>query len=67
MATFRVGIGSFIITEDKGVGFGTSPTDGLGNLRVKGVTKTQDQLYLVHQHSPDTLVLLLIILINLKT
>ena len=40
MATFRVGIGSFIITEDKGVGFGTSPTDGLGNLRVKGVTKT---------------------------
>jgi hypothetical protein len=40
MATFRVGIGSFIITEDKGVGFGTSPTDGLGNLKVKGVTKT---------------------------
>ena len=40
MATFRVGIGSFIITEDKGVGFGTSPTDGLGNLQVKGVTKT---------------------------
>ena len=36
MATFRVGIGSFIITEDKGVGFGTSPTDGLGNLKVKG-------------------------------
>jgi len=39
MATFRVGVGSFNI-EDKGVGFGTSPTDGLGNLKVKGVTKT---------------------------
>ena len=39
MATIRVGVGSFNI-EDKGVGFGTSPTDGLGNLRVKGVTKT---------------------------
>ena len=40
MATFRVGVGSFTIAENKGVGFGTSPTDGLGNLRVKGVTKT---------------------------
>jgi len=39
MATFRVGVGSFNI-EDSGVGFGTSPTDGLGNLKVKGVTKT---------------------------
>ena len=39
MATIRVGVGSFNI-EDKGVGFGTSPTDGLGNLKVKGVTKT---------------------------
>ena len=39
MATIRVGVGSFNI-EDKGVGFGTSPIDGLGNLRVKGVTKT---------------------------
>ncbi len=39
MATFRVGVGSFNI-EDKGVGFGTSPIDGLGNLQVKGVTKT---------------------------
>ena len=41
MATIRVGVGSFNI-EDKGVGFGTSPTDGLGNLKVKGVTKTTD-------------------------
>ena len=40
MATFRVGVGSFTIAENKGVGFGTSPTDGLGNLQVKGVTKT---------------------------
>ena len=39
MATIRVGVGSFNI-EDKGVGFGTSPIDGLGNLKVKGVTKT---------------------------
>ena len=39
MATIRVGVGSFNI-EDKGVGFGTGPTDGLGNLKVKGVTKT---------------------------
>ena len=42
MATFRVGVGSFTIAENKGVGFGTSPTDGLGNLKVKGVTKTTD-------------------------
>ena len=40
MATIRVGVGSFTIAENKGVGFGTSPTDGLGNLQVKGVTKT---------------------------
>jgi len=38
MATFRVGVGSFNI-KDEAVGFGTD-TDGLGNLRVKGVTKT---------------------------
>ena len=38
MATFRVGVGSFNI-QDGAVGFGTD-TDGLGNLRVKGVTKT---------------------------
>ena len=38
MATFRVGIGSFKI-QDGAVGFGTD-TDGLGNLKVKGVTKT---------------------------
>ena len=40
MATFRVGVGSFNI-KDGAVGFGTD-TDGLGNLRVKGVTKTND-------------------------
>ena len=38
MATFRVGVGSFNI-QDGAVGFGTD-TDGLGNLRVKGETKT---------------------------
>ena len=38
MATFRVGVGSFNI-KDGAVGFGTE-TAGLGNLRVKGVTKT---------------------------
>ena len=65
MATFRVGVGSFNI-QDGGVGFGTD-TDGLGNLKVKGVTKTTgSSKYLVHQHSLDTLVLLQIILINLK-
>ena len=37
MATFRVGVGSFNI-KDGAVGFGTD-TDGLGNLKVKGVTK----------------------------
>ena len=40
MATFRVGVGSFNI-QDGAVGFGTD-TDGLGNLKVKGVTKTTD-------------------------
>ena len=40
MATFRVGVGSFNI-KDRAVGFGTD-TDGLGNLKVKGVTKTTD-------------------------
>ena len=40
MATFRVGVGSFNI-QDGAVGFGTD-TDGLGNLKVKGVTKTND-------------------------
>ena len=40
MATFRVGVGSFNI-QDGAVGFGTD-IDGLGNLRVKGVTKTSD-------------------------
>ena len=38
MATIRVGVGSFNI-QDGAVGFGTD-TDGLGNLKVKGVTKT---------------------------
>ena len=38
MATFRVGVGSFNI-QDGAVGFGTE-ISGLGNLRVKGVTKT---------------------------
>ena len=40
MATFRVGVGSFNI-KDGAVGFGTEIA-GLGNLRVKGVTKTTD-------------------------
>ena len=40
MATFRVGVGSFNI-QDGAVGFGTD-TDGLGNIKVKGVTKTTD-------------------------
>jgi|TARA_R100001443_G_scaffold57633_1_gene68323 hypothetical protein len=40
MATFRVGVGSFNI-QDGAVGFGTD-TDGLGSLKVKGVTKTTD-------------------------
>ena len=40
MATFRVGVGSFNI-KDGAVGFGTD-TDGLGILKVKGVTKTTD-------------------------
>ena len=40
MATFRVGVGSFNI-QDGAVGFGTD-TDGLGNLKGKGVTKTTD-------------------------
>ena len=40
MATIRVGVGSFNI-QDGAVGFGTD-TDGLGNLKVKGVTKTTD-------------------------
>ena len=40
MATFRVGVGSCNI-KDGAVGFGTD-TDGLGNLKVKGVTKTTD-------------------------
>ena len=40
MPTFRVGVGSFNI-KDGAVGFGTD-TDGLGNLKVKGVTKTTD-------------------------
>ena len=40
MATFRVGVGSFNI-QDGAVGFGTD-TDGLGNLKVKCVTKTTD-------------------------
>ena len=41
MATFRVGVGSFNIQDVSFVGFGTD-IDGLGNLRVKGVTKTTD-------------------------
>ena len=40
MATFRVGVGSFNIQDGAG-GFGTD-IDGLGYLRVKGVTKTTD-------------------------
>ena len=42
MATFRVGVGSFNI-KDGAVGFGTD-TDGLGNLKVKGVTKTKGSI-----------------------
>ena len=42
MATFRVGVGSFNI-QDGAVGFGTD-TDGLGNLKVKGVTKTKGSI-----------------------
>ena len=38
MATFRVGVGSFNI-QDGAVGIGTE-ISGLGNLRVKGLTKT---------------------------
>ena len=51
MATFRVGVGSFNI-QDKGVGFGTD-TDGLGNLKVKGVTKTTDinRIWCINTHS----------------
>ena len=40
MATFRVGVGSFNI-RDGAVGIGTE-FNGLGNLKVKGVTKTTD-------------------------
>ena len=42
MATFRVGVGSFNI-KDGAVGFGTEIA-GLGNLRVKGVTKTKGSI-----------------------
>ena len=40
MATFRVGVGSFNI-RDGAVAIGTQ-FNGLGNLKVKGVTKTVD-------------------------
>ena len=42
MATFRVGVGSFNI-QDGAVGFGTT-TGGLGNLKVKGITKTKGSI-----------------------
>ena len=66
MATFRVGVGSFNI-KDGAVGFGTEIA-GLGNLRVKGVTKTTGSIVSgASTHLPDTLVLLQIISINWKT
>ena len=41
MATYRIGIGSFSLSESGGVGIGTD-TAGLGNLRVEGTVKTTD-------------------------
>ncbi len=41
MATYRIGIGSFSLTESGGIGIGTDVA-GLGNLKVKGTYKTTD-------------------------
>ena len=41
MATYRIGIGSFSLAENGGVGIGTDSA-GLGNLRVEGTFKTTD-------------------------
>ena len=42
MATYRIGIGSFSLAENGGVGIGTDSAAGLGNLRVEGTFKTTD-------------------------
>ena len=41
MASYRIGIGSFSLAENGGVGIGTDSA-GLGNLRVEGTFKTTD-------------------------
>ena len=41
MATYRIGIGSFSLAENGGVGIGTDSA-GLGNLMVEGTVKTTD-------------------------
>jgi len=41
MATYRIGIGSFSLAENGGVGIGTDSA-GLGNLKVEGTVKTTD-------------------------
>ena len=41
MATYRIGIGSFSLVENGGVGIGTESA-GLGNLKVEGTLKTTD-------------------------
>ena len=41
MATYRIGIGSFSLAENGGVGIGTDSA-GLGNLKVEGTLKTTD-------------------------
>ena len=41
MATYRIGIGSFSLAENGGVGIGTDSA-GLGNLKVEGTFKTTD-------------------------
>ena len=41
MATYRIGIGSFSLAENGGVGVGTDAT-GQGNLKVEGTLKTTD-------------------------
>ena len=41
MATYRIGIGSFSLAENGGVGVGTDAT-GQGNLKVKGILQSTD-------------------------
>ena len=41
MASYRIGIGSFSLAENGGVGIGTDSA-GLGNLKVEGTVKTTD-------------------------